>query len=158
MSEPSEPGGAASPRVAVANEQNRPVDVDALASFSMRALEAAGVPSSHELSIGLVDRKRIRELNGRYHGEAGATDVLSFPMDPLEAPAPASLGDVVICVRVAERQARGLGLELMRELEHLLVHGILHLCGRDHADPQGELAMAREEERILSNVRSGASS
>lgn len=149
MNEPSEPGGSASPRVAVADEQDVPVDLDGLVAFAERALDAAGTPRTHGLSIGLVDRKAIRELKGRYYGERRATDVLSFEMDPLDAPGPASLGDVVICVQVARRQARGLGIPLERELEHLLVHGVLHLTGRDHADPESELAMAREERRVL---------
>lgn len=157
MSEAPDPEEPASPRVAVADEQTRPVDVDALRAFAERALDAAGAPASHALSIALVDRKRIAELKGKYYGERKATDVLSFAMDPIDAPGPAMLGDVVVCVRVAERQAKGLGLPLRRELEHLMVHGILHLLGRDHADPASEIAMAREERRILAAVRRVAS-
>ncbi|MGH2794252.1 MAG: rRNA maturation RNase YbeY [Actinomycetota bacterium] len=149
MIEETEPGGSASPRVAVADEQDRPVDTDALVAFAERALDAAGIPVSHSLSIGLVDRRAIADLKGRYYGERRVTDVLSFPMDPLDVPGPASLGDVVICVAVAERQARGLGLPLRRELEVLVVHGILHLAGRDHQTPEQELSMAREEQRVL---------
>jgi probable rRNA maturation factor len=149
MIDRSEPGGSASPRVEVADEQDRPVDVESLSAFAERVLDAARIPPSHSLSIGLVDRERIADLKGRYYGERRATDVLSFPMDPLDAPGPASLGDVVICVEVAERQARSLGLPPSRELEHLVVHGVLHLTGRDHADPESELAMARDERRIL---------
>ena len=157
MNEPSEPGGPASPRVAVADEQDRPVDLEALMAFAERALDAAGIPASHSLSIGLVERETIADLKGRYYGERRVTDVLSFPMDPLDAPGPASLGDVVICVAVAERHARGLGLPLQRELEILVVHGILHLAGRDHADPATEIAMAAEERRILSTISAVAS-
>lgn len=157
MNDRSEPGGAASPRVAIADEQDRTVDVDSLSAFAERALDAAAIPPSHGLSIGLVDRETIADLKGRYYGEKRATDVLSFGMDPLDAPGPASLGDVVICVAIAERHARGLGLVLQRELEHLVAHGILHLAGRDHADPASELAMAREERRVLSAARAVAS-
>lgn len=156
MNDRSEPGGSASPRVAVADEQDRPVDIDSLTAFAERALDAAAIPHSHGLSIGLVDRATIADLKGRYYGERRATDVLSFAMDPLDAPGPASLGDVVICVEIAERHARSLGLLLQRELEQLVAHGILHLAGRDHADPAGELAMAREERRILAAGRVGA--
>ena len=157
MTERSEPGGSAPSRVAIADEQDRPVDARALAAFAERALDAAGIPRSHHLSIGLVDRRTISDLKGRYHGERRATDVLSFAMDPLDAPEPASLGDVVICVAVAERNARGLGSPLARELEHLVVHGILHLAGRDHEDPASEVAMAREERRILAEAEAVAS-
>ncbi len=158
MTEESEPGGPARSRVAVADEQDRPVDPAALAAFAERALDAAGVPSTHALSIGLVGRDPMARLKGRYYGEHRPTDVLSFAMDPLEAPGPATLGDIVICVAVAEQNARGLGLLLERELEQLVVHGILHLSGRDHADPDGERAMAGDEDRILAAVRVGATS
>jgi probable rRNA maturation factor len=150
MTDPDDPGGpGALPRVSVANEQRLPVDVERVARFARDALDLAGVPAGHALSVALVSPARIAELKGRYFGRAHATDVLSFPMDPLDAPAPATLGDVVICVEVARRQARGLGLDLARELEHLLAHGILHLAGHDHADVDGELRMAAEERRIL---------
>jgi probable rRNA maturation factor len=152
MSEQEDPGGAA-PRVAVAEEQTRPVDVEALTTLAERALDAARIPAGHSLSIALVDRTRIAELKERYYGERRPTDVLSFPMDPLDAPAPAMLGDVVICVEVAERQARGLGRSPADELEQLLVHGILHLAGFDHDDAVGELAMMRAERRILRLAR-----
>ncbi|MGH2727158.1 MAG: rRNA maturation RNase YbeY [Actinomycetota bacterium] len=158
MTERSEPGGWAPARVAVADEQDRLVDVAALSRFGERALDAAGVPATHALSIGLIGREAIADLKGRYYGERRVTDVLAFAMDPLDAPGPATLGDIVICVAVAEQNARGLGVPVQAELEHLIVHGILHLTGRDHADPDGELAMVREERRILSTVRVGASS
>jgi probable rRNA maturation factor len=156
MSEQDDPGGTA-PRVSVLDEQDHTVDIPALEGLAQRSLDAAGIPEGHSLSVALVDRARIAELKGRYYGEHRATDVLSFPMDPLDAPAPAMLGDVVICVEVAERQARGLGLATQDEVEHLLVHGILHLAGRDHEDVAGERAMAREESRLLKAWREEAS-
>ncbi len=156
MSGPEDPGGRP-PRVSITDEQTRPADADALVRLAGAALDAAGVPGGHSLSVALVDRARIAELKGRYYGERRATDVLSFPMDPIETAAPAILGDVVICVGVAERQARALGRRAQDELEHLLVHGILHLAGHDHADPADEVAMAAEERRILRAARAVAS-
>jgi probable rRNA maturation factor len=156
MSEQEDPGGA-TPRVQVSDEQSRSVDVTALSLIAERALDAAGVPAGHSLSVALVDTARITDLMDRYYGERRATDVLSFPMDPLDAPAPALLGDVVICVEVAEKQARGLGRTLESELEQLLVHGILHLAGFDHENAEGELAMAAEERRILRQAQGRAS-
>jgi probable rRNA maturation factor len=152
MSEQDDPGGR-TPRVALVDEQTRPVDVAAVERLAERALDSAGIPAGHSLSVALVDRARIAELKGRYYGELRPTDVLAFPMDPLDSPAPAMLGDVVICVEVAERQARGLGRAPQAEVEHLLVHGILHLAGFDHADAAEERAMAREERRVLSLAR-----
>jgi probable rRNA maturation factor len=156
MSEQDDPGGS-TPRVSVLDEQSHPVDTGALERLAAHALDAAGIPEGHSLSVALVDRARIAELKGRYYGEHRATDVLSFPMDPLDAPPPALLGDVVICVEVAERQARGLGRAAQDEVEHLLVHGILHLAGHDHADLGGERSMVREERRVLKAWRKEAS-
>ena len=156
MSGPEDPGGRP-PRVSISDEQSLPADADALVRLAGVALDAAGVPGGHSLSVALVDRARIAELKGRYYGERRATDVLSFPMDAIDAPAPAILGDVVICVDVAERQARSLGRPVQDELEHLLVHGILHLAGRDHGSPADEVEMAREERRILRAARAVAS-
>jgi probable rRNA maturation factor len=156
MSEQPDPGGAA-PRVSMVDEQDHPVDARALERLAARALDAAGVPAGHSLSVALVDPPRIAELKGRYYGERRETDVLAFPMDPIDAAAPATLGDVVICVEVAERQARGLGLATQAEVEHLLVHGILHLAGHEHADVAGERAMARAERDILAEVGKEAS-
>lgn len=156
MSGPEDPGGRP-PRVSITDEQSLPADADSLVQLAGVALDAAGVPGEHSLSVALVDRARIAELKGRYYGERRATDVLSFPMDALDAPAPALLGDVVICVEVAERQARALGRPVQEELEHLLVHGILHLAGHDHAESADEVRMAREETRILRAARAVAS-
>lgn len=156
MSEQDDPGGR-TPRVSITDEQTRPADAEALVRLAAFALDAAGVPGGHSLSVALVDRARIAELKDRYYGERRATDVLSFPMDPPDTPAPAILGDVVICVDVAERQARALGRPVQDELEHLLVHGILHLAGYDHAQPADEVTMAREEQRILRGARTVAS-
>ena len=154
MSDPDDPGGRP-PRVSVTDEQERAVDIAALERVAEIALDAAGIPGGHSLSVALVDRARIAELKRRYYGERRATDVLSFSMDPLDAPGPAILGDVVICVEVAARQARALGRTTQRECEHLLVHGVLHLAGHDHEDPAGEIEMAREETRILRAARAG---
>ena len=148
MSEQDDPGGAPA-RVQIADEQERPVDTASLERVATRALDEAKVPPGHSLSIALVSVERITDLKGRFYGEPKATDVLSFPMDPIDAPAPATLGDVVICVDVAVRQAAGLGRSSQDEIEYLLVHGVLHLVGYDHETPADEVAMAREERRIL---------
>jgi len=155
MNDQDDPGGET--RVSVTDEQDHPVDATRLRRIAERALEAAGVLPGHMLSVALVGSDRMAELKGRYYGEERATDVLSFPMDLLDAPAPAVLGDVVICVEVAERQARALGLTLDAELEHLLVHGILHLAGLDHATAGDEVRMARAERGVLSRARTAVS-
>jgi probable rRNA maturation factor len=98
-----------------------------------------------------VGTERIAELKREALGIYRPTDVLSFPMDDPDDPSPGPLvlGDLVICPDVAAKQARALGHALSNELRHLVVHGLLHVFGRDHADPASELAMAREERGLL---------
>jgi probable rRNA maturation factor len=83
----------------------------------------------------------MRELNQRWSGKRGTTDVLSFPseQEEFEKGEGASLGDVVISVEQAARQAAEHGLELENELEQLILHGLLHLCGYDHETDNGEM-------------------
>ena len=103
-----------------------------------------------ELTVHFVDEPEMAELNRDHLGGDGPTDVLAFPVDdPSEVPEglPVLLGDVVICPAVATRQATGGGLEA--ELSLLLVHGILHLLGHDHAEPDERSAMQETERRVL---------
>ncbi len=102
-----------------------------------------------ELSIALVDEPAMQELNTRWRGKNRPTDVLSFASDEGEPePAPGiALGDVIVCVPVAEVQGRRAGHGTEREIETLLVHGILHLLGHDHersrADARRMFALQR---------------
>jgi probable rRNA maturation factor len=104
----------------------------------MRAAELVG----RELSVALSDDAELRELNRRFADEDHATDVLSFAQDegpPIGAKGP--LGDVVISVETADRQARAGGRTRAAELFHLAVHGLVHLLGYDHATPEEERRM-----------------
>lgn len=121
--------------------------VRGLADRMLRALDLAGA----ELSVLLTDDATIRELNREHREKDSATDVLAFPMD-LEhgvgtAPTgarPAILGDVVISLDTADRQARRRGRPLRDEVRFLLAHGLLHLIGYDHA--------TREEKREMDSM------
>jgi probable rRNA maturation factor len=97
-----------------------------------------------ELSIALVADREIRALNRRWRGKDQATDVLSFPLQE-----PRALGDVVISLETARRQAREGGWSLAAELRRLLAHGILHCRGYDHEDPGDARRMAAAERRLL---------
>jgi probable rRNA maturation factor len=91
------------------------------------ALDAAGVEDGH-LSVELVSRERIRELNREHRGRDAATDVLAFPVDGQGPVAgPRELGDVVICSAEAE------------DVVEAAIHGVLHLCGYDHETDDGEM-------------------
>ncbi|GBE15062.1 MAG TPA: rRNA maturation RNase YbeY [Proteobacteria bacterium] len=107
-----------------------------------------------ELSLYLTDDAQIRELNREYRGIDSATDVLSFSQQegetlPFEG-APCLLGDVVISMDRAKKQAREFGTELDAELRRLLTHGVLHLLGYDHEGSEEEAdAMRKMEDRYV---------
>ena len=98
----------------------------------------------------LAHPERMAQLKGKYLGLEEPTDVLAFPMDPSPASeGPHLLGDIVLCPAVAERQAADAGHTTAQEIQLLLVHGILHLLGHDHARPAERATMQAEERRIL---------
>jgi probable rRNA maturation factor len=111
-----------------------------------RAMHAAGV-AERALSVSLSDDDELLALNRQYAGEDHATDVLSF-----EQQAPL-LGDVVISVETAARQARAAGHGLAAELVHLSVHGLVHLLGFDHATKAEERVMFGYEARLRAAAR-----
>lgn len=130
------------------------VDEIALERLAAHALEAEGVDRPAELSILLADDGVVRELNRTYRGADAPTDVLSFAQregDDFARPEGAAphLGDVVISLDTAQRQAAEYGQTLHDEVAHLLVHGILHLLGYDHERIAEERAMRAREDAIL---------
>ena len=148
----------------VANESGVPVDGEALSRLARFALDRLRVHPAAELSLLLVDPDAIAVLHERWMGEPGPTDVLSFEMDELrpgtgdDEPQPGLLGDVVVCPQVAADQARTAGHGLADELDLLTVHGILHLLGFDHADPDEHEQMFALQARLLAEwtgVRAG---
>ena len=151
--------------VFVANESGTPVDEGALVAVARHVLDELGVAPMAELSILLVDVGAMEQLHVRWMNEPGPTDVMAFPMDELEGtrmaiqpgddhPAePALLGDVVLCPEVAAKQAETAGHTMEDELHLLCTHGVLHLLGYDHADPEEEQAMFREQARLLASWR-----
>lgn len=141
--------------VEVANESGVDVDearVQRLVSF---ALDYVHVSQEAELGITFVDEGAIEELHVRWMDEPGPTDVLSFPMDELrpgspERPTPAGqLGDIVVCPQVAELQAEKAGHSTIEEILLLTTHGLLHLLGFDHAEPDEERQMFGLQGEIL---------
>jgi probable rRNA maturation factor len=126
--------------IVVANQQPLPVDLARVRRTLRTALRALGV-WDHELSLTLVDDRTIRALNARYRGVRRRTDVLAFP---LAGPAPV-VGEAVISVETARRQARALGHSLREELDLLCCHACLHLAGYDDREPlEARLMHARE--------------
>ena len=124
------------------------------ARLAQQILKAAGEGTS-ELSVELVGDRRMRRLNHQYRRKNRTTDVLAFPMRESDNPWPALLGDVVISVPAASRQAYEGGRRLEEELAALLVHGVLHLCGYDHERSKGEASrMQRRERAVLKAIGS----
>lgn len=112
------------------------VDLPALRDW-VESLVAALVPGSSSLVVRLTSDDEVRRLNETYRSRPGATDVLSFEGE--ETPEGPHLGDVVIAVGVAERQAREAGRALQIELRQLILHGVLHCLGHDHETDGGEM-------------------
>lgn len=150
--------------VFVANESGTPVDEASLVALARHVLGEMGVAPMAELSILLVDVTAMERLHVRWMNEPGPTDVLAFPMDELEGtrmthpgdddpPEPALLGDVVLCPEVATKQAATAGHTMLDELHLLCTHGVLHLLGYDHAEPEEEQQMFREQARLLASWR-----
>ncbi|HSP37801.1 MAG TPA: rRNA maturation RNase YbeY [Frankiaceae bacterium] len=144
--------------VYVANESGVEADEVGLAALARHVLVTMGVSPLAELSLMLVTEDAMERLHVQYMGEDGATDVLAFAQDDLSSGAPvtgsdevpeALLGDVVICPDFAARQATTQGHSLETELNVLCAHGVLHLLGYDHAEPDEEREMFGVQARVL---------
>lgn len=134
--------------IEVNNESGATVDERALIEVSRHALDALGIDPLAELSILILDEASMASLHEQWMDLPGPTDVMSFPQDALDdapgigaAPGPALLGDVVLCPAVAAAQAVEAGHSTESELFLLTVHGILHLLGYDHGEPDEEKEM-----------------
>jgi probable rRNA maturation factor len=137
------------------NESGMTVDDAALVRLATYALDAVHVHPDAELAIMLVDVAAMELLHVEWMDEPGPTDVLSWPMDELrpgteDHPTPPGLlGDVVLCPEVAQAQAETAGHTLDEELYTLTTHGILHLLGFDHAEPDEEREMFELQKNIV---------
>jgi probable rRNA maturation factor len=166
---PGPPDGE--PLVFAADEQSDvEVDVPALTRLAEQVLLAEGVRGASELSLYFVDEPTIADLNERFLGGSGPTDVLAFPIDDdlpesgrspdagstgPDRPAveasevPLLLGDVLICPKVAERNAPAHAGTYRDEMGLLVVHGVLHVLGMDHADEEETTVMQARERQHL---------
>ena len=121
-----------------------------------KAAEVYGIEPYTEVSVVLADDEYIHQLNHQYRGKDCPTDVLSFALNEgeepeiIDGPEVVLLGDIIISLETAARQAEEYGHSLERELAYLTVHGILHLLGYDHMLEDEKKEMRQEEEQILS--------
>jgi len=141
--------------IEVANESGVEVDETRLVALSRFVLDQMRIHPLAELSLLLVDVEAMSQLHVQWMDEEGPTDVLAFPMDELRPGKedvtlePGLLGDVVLCPVVAETQALAAGHSTAAELEMLTTHGILHLLGYDHAEPEEREEMFRLQGELL---------
>ena len=120
-----------------------------------RAAYAECANSPAELSIRITDLDEMKILNESFRGKSGATNVLSFPVDASELPAPMEtrlLGDVVICHPVVLEEAQSQAKDLTAHYSHMVTHGVLHLCGYDHQTDQQASEMESLETQILQGL------
>jgi len=164
------------PRVHGADEQTAvPVDIMRWVRLAEHVLRGERAPDDAEMALVFVDRTTIADLNERYLGGTGPTDVLAFPLedeipvgrmpdqggrgpgstaDPTDPPL--AIGDVIVCPDVARVQAEERDIPLDDELALLVVHGTLHLFGYDHAEPDEATRMQARERSLLVSFGEGA--
>lgn len=138
----------------VNNETEFAIDLDEFVDLAAWVFQELHVSAQAELSIIFVGPEVMTDLHRRWMGLDGPTDVMSFPMDELQPgtaqnPTAGMLGDIVICPAVATLQAQDAGHSIAEELLLLATHGILHLLGFDHAEPEEEKEMFALQKRLL---------
>lgn len=137
------------------NESGVDVDTERLLKLAAFALAELRIHPEAELSVLLVDEATMSAYHEKFMGEPGPTDVLSFPMDELRSPDPDDepvlgvLGDIVLCPTVTAAQAAASDRTPEEEADYLLIHGLLHLLGYDHAEPAEKKAMFDLNDRII---------
>ncbi|MFM7029865.1 MAG: rRNA maturation RNase YbeY [Micrococcales bacterium] len=141
--------------IEISTEVDWPVEENRVVSLAKYAMERMRLHPNTDLYIRFVDLKTMEELHVIHMDEPGPTDVLSFPMDELVpgdnlSVAPEGiLGDIVVCPEFAAEQAEKAGHPAMQEILLLITHGILHLLGFDHAEPDEEREMFALQNQIL---------
>ncbi|MFT4226644.1 rRNA maturation RNase YbeY [Micropruina sp.] len=141
--------------VEINNESGVEVDEQRLVALAIFALDSLRIHPQTELSILLVDTDTMAAYHEKYMDEPGPTDVLSFPMDELRPPKDGEesplgmLGDIVLCPEVTAAQASDSNRTPEQEADYLLIHGLLHLLGYDHAEPEEKKVMFGLNDRII---------
>ena len=123
-------------------------EVQHWAEAALQSIEQASV----SLSVRIVDEQEIADLNQRYRSKSGPTNVLSFPFEDPPGVESDELGDIVVCAPVVDREAVEQGKTAQEHWAHMVVHGVLHLCGYDHIDDKDADEMENEETRILTGL------
>ena len=133
---------------------NEIIDEEKWRDLAIQALQAEGVQAG-ELNLIFVDSQNIQQLNKTYLGKGEPTDVLAFPIDSFDVSTtdtPLLLGDVIICPEKAMENAKAQNKTLEEEIALLVLHGVLHILGYDHAEPNEKAVMKRREKQLLSEL------
>ena len=147
--------------VFLCDEQTVPVDLALIRHLADTILEREGYPPDTEITVMLVTDDDITRYNERFLDRAGPTDVLAFPLESLQpgevpdrspSDPPINLGDVIISPDYVRRQAMDNGSEFGDEMALMVVHGVLHLMGWDHADDEQAEEMEAHERSLLGTV------
>lgn len=141
------------PRVWLRLPRGRGLHREKLRKTVLRTLERAAPQVVGDVCIVIVDDAEMRALNNQYRAKDTPTDVLAFPIADGTRPGE-PFGDVVVSLQTARRQAREYGAALQSEVNRLLVHGMLHLCGYDHQERAQASRMHRLTRRILRELSS----
>ncbi len=145
--------------IEILDESGHGIDAAHLVRLCRFVMDRMRVHPQAELCLKAVDRDTIAELNERWMEKTGPTDVLAFPMDELrpglldQEPEEGVLGDLVLCPEIAATQGEQAGHGTLAEIELLTTHGILHLLGYDHAEPEEHRAMFGLQDEILMDWR-----
>ncbi|GAB2882933.1 rRNA maturation RNase YbeY [Nocardioides pacificus] len=148
--------------IEILDESGHELDVAHLSSLARFVMDRMRVHPLAELCIKAVDEATIAQLNEQWMEKEGPTDVLAFPMDELrpglvnEEPEEGVLGDLVLCPDIAARQGESAGHGKLAEIELLTTHGILHLLGYDHAEPEEHKEMFGLQDELLAAWRAGS--
>jgi len=128
-----------------------PFDAKEAESFIKKVLKTMG-KKDWELSVLFCNNRYIKSLNSQYRNKKEATDVLSFPLGETSPAGRFMAGDIVISLEALEENTRFFSVSANEELRRLLVHGILHLAGEDHATNKAEEPMLKTQEKILAQL------
>lgn len=144
----------------IANDTNEDLDLDLIRKKAEKTirevLRVENISENAEVSLSIVDKETIHKLNKEYRNVDRETDVLSFPLDEEgfdnEGNPLILLGDIVICLDVAEDQAADFGHSLEREIMYLICHSTLHLLGYDHIEEDDKKVMRSKEKEVMKNL------
>jgi probable rRNA maturation factor len=131
--------------IAITNQTGRTMDLRLLEKITAAALDELKIKEA-ELGIVLVDLGKMAYMNQKFLGHAGLTDVITFDYSEKREQLH---GEVFVCLRIAERQAKEFETSWQSEIVRYVVHGILHLIGHDDLNPAARRKMKREEGRLV---------